>query len=103
MVVDCLEGSSGVIVWNVQFARTANNWEMDEFSALYSLLYSKVLMRGEEDKMIWWGSKNGVFSVKSMSGIFMRGSAKGFPWCQCWKNSAPSRVSLFGRLLVGKF
>lgn len=40
-VVDCLEGDTGFGAWNVKFAKTANDWELDEFSAFFfSLLYS---------------------------------------------------------------
>lgn len=82
MVADFLKGDFGYGAWNVQFAMTVNDWEMDEFLAFFSLLNSKVLRRRDDDEMLWLGSKNDAFSVKSMYGLLMGRSAKYFPWCQ---------------------
>lgn len=40
-----------------------------------------MLRRGDDDKLQWLGSKNGVFSVKLMYGLLVCGSAVSFPWC----------------------
>lgn len=52
MVAECLEPGSSSLVSNVQFSRSANDWEVEDFSAFFSTLYEQVLHRGREDKMI---------------------------------------------------
>lgn len=102
-VANCVEGGSRVVFWNVHFERTVNDWEMDDCSVFYSLLYSKAWRRGRDDKLLWLSSKNGVFSVKSMYGVLLRGSNVGFPWLQCWKTWFPLEfIFSFGSLLMGK-
>lgn len=78
-VADIMEVGSGVVVYNVHFERTVNDWEMDVCSMFYGLLYSKVWRRRGVDKLIWTGSKNGIFSVKSIYPLFRGGSNMDFP------------------------
>lgn len=106
LVADFLVEASGNFVWNVQFSRSANDWEVEEFSAFFSLLYGKVLRRGEADKMKWLGSKVGVFSVKSMYTILVGGYGLSFPWQCVRRTKVHTTVSFFvweaahGRILT---
>jgi mannosylglycoprotein endo-beta-mannosidase len=86
---------SGVVVWDVLFARLVNDWEMDVCSEFYSLLYSWSRRSGNEDKLLWRGYPNGVFSVKSLYVLLLEGSYADFPWRLCWKNRVPPRVAFF--------
>lgn len=80
MVADYLEGGFGAVFWNVEFSRIANDWMVNDFSAFYSMLYGKVIRRGEVDKLRWRGSKNGVLSVKSLYGAPYERFYHGFHW-----------------------
>ena len=81
--------TSNSIVWDVQFTRTANDWEMEEFTAFYSTFYDKVVRRDSEDKLIWKGSTGEVFSVKSFYGLIFGEQSESFPWCGVWKTKVP--------------
>jgi hypothetical protein len=57
----------GSIQWNMSFARTAHNWEVDVFTLLFRVLYlGKVRWEGE-DKLCWVPSKKGLVGVKSFT------------------------------------
>lgn len=51
------------------------------------------LRRGEEDVMVWVGTREGVFSVKSMYGLLLGGEGLSFPWRGVWRSLCPLRVS----------
>lgn len=51
--------------------------------------------RGEDDKMVWVDTKDGVFFVKSMYGLLSGGVSLLFPWRSVWRSLSPYRVSFF--------
>ena len=104
-MADCMVDGEGV-VWNVPFFPVANDWEVEEFSSFFARLYGMALRRREDDVMIWTGSKEGVFSVKSMYRLLQGGVGRSFPWRGVWRSLCPLRVSFFvwetthGRILT---
>lgn len=81
--------------WDVSFMRSANDWELAEFTAFYSTLYATMVRRNSANKLMWKGSKNGVFSVKSFYGLISGNPIESFPWRGVWKTNVPTRVSFF--------
>ena len=94
MVADYWEGNSGSGVWNVQFVRAANDWELEVFSSFFNLFYAKVIRSGVDDRLCWLGSKSGKFSVKSMYGLLYSSPSVLFPWKPIWRSSAPMSLLL---------
>jgi mannosylglycoprotein endo-beta-mannosidase len=95
MVADCLVDDGGQVVWNIPFFRAANDWEMEDFDAFFALLYGTTLRSEEDDVIVWKGSKDGVFSVRSMYDLLRGGAGPSFPWKSVWRSSCPLRVSFF--------
>jgi mannosylglycoprotein endo-beta-mannosidase len=94
-VAEYVEVNDGIVAWNVSFVRSANDWELEEFSAFFSKLYGTAIRRGEDDKMAWTGSKNGSFTVRSMYSSVVSRSRANFPWKGIWKTKCPLKVSFF--------
>jgi hypothetical protein len=94
-VASSLEFFGGSNQWNVSFARTADDWEVDVFASFLQVLHSARVRRGIEDKLWWVPSKKGLFKVKS----FYRslGCTEGcrFPWKSVWQTQAPLRAAFF--------
>lgn len=78
-MADCLVGNDGHAVWDIPFLRAANDWELEDFSAFFSLLYGMVIRRGTED-LSWMGSKDGAFTVKSMYTLLVGRNSLAFLW-----------------------
>jgi hypothetical protein len=50
-VVAHVKFSGGSTQWNISFARTTHDWEMDVFSSFFMVLYSAKVRRKCEDKL----------------------------------------------------
>lgn len=67
-------------VWEIQFLRAANYWELAEFTAFYSTLYAMVIRHDSEDRLFWMVDKDGVFTVKDYYFSIYGGTSHLFPW-----------------------
>lgn len=63
--------------------------------AFFSTLYDKMIRRGDGDKLLWYGTKDGVFSVKSFYCYIACGNPEIFPWRGVWWSKVPTRVYFF--------
>jgi hypothetical protein len=57
---------NGAIHWNVLFIRLVHDWELEEVSRFFKLLYSQQISNGGEDKICWTLLKRKNFEVKSI-------------------------------------
>ncbi|KAF8391727.1 hypothetical protein HHK36_021961 [Tetracentron sinense] len=55
---------TGVVVWNLSFSRSLNDWEVSDFASLLSLLESVKLEESVSDRRVWAYNSSGCFSVK---------------------------------------
>ena len=46
------------------FTRQNNDWDMREVEAFFGRLQGQVIRRDVEDVMIWWMSKEDIFTIK---------------------------------------
>ena len=63
-IVDNSDLVSASCKWNVSFIRALNDWEVEELTSFYSLLYSFILVGGS-DKIWWVPNRKGKFEVRS--------------------------------------
>ena len=88
-----IEGEAGA--WNPRFLRSFNDWELNTIQQLLSLLASKKLMPQRSDKLLWKGSQQGEFTMKTYSKILEGGSSRQAPVKILWNPSVPSKVGFF--------
>ena len=92
--------------WTPTFNRLFNDWEMEEVGRLLCCLDGKKVRADEEDRVRWVGSKDGVFSVKSLYRALQPVSSASFPSKIIWMSYAQPKISFFaweaswGRVLI---
>jgi hypothetical protein len=86
---------NGVTQWNVLFIRSVHDWELEEVSRFFELLYSHQIRHGGEDKICWTPLKKKNFEVKSYYKVRINLAPVDGPWRSIWKSKAPSRVIFF--------
>jgi hypothetical protein len=86
---------NGVTQWNVLFIRPVHDWELEEVSRFFELLYSQQIRHGGEDKICWTPLKRKNFEVKSYYKMRINLEPVDGPWKSIWKSKAPSRVVFF--------
>jgi hypothetical protein len=86
---------NGVIHWNVMFIRPIHDWEMEDMSRFFELLYSQQIRHGGVDKIYWIPSKRKIFEVKSYSKLKVNSEPVDNPWKIIWKSKVPPRVAFF--------
>ena len=59
------------------------------------LLYSTMVGRNEEDKLVWLAACSGSFEVKSYYTVLLCRNSHSFPWKSIWKVKVPSKVAFF--------
>ena len=64
MVVDVWDTTSEEGTWNLRFARSFNDWEMDKVQNFINLVNKKTNQM-LKDRLLWKGDKNGIFSIKA--------------------------------------
>ena len=65
MAADVWENSEGSGIWNPRFVRAFNDYELDAVQSFINLINNKKTNQLEEDRLLWKGDKNGIFSVKA--------------------------------------
>ncbi len=81
--------------WEVNFTRLIKDWELESVSSFLDLLYSVIVHRYEEDKLIWKLSLDKGFQVKSFYNAICAPGFGSFLWKSIWKTKAPPRVAFF--------
>ena len=89
-----LQGST--YVWDINFIRAVQDWELEMVASFMTLLYSHIIRPGVVDSLCWIPSPKGIFEVRSFYSILVHPHPQGnFPWKRVWKTKAPSRVAFF--------
>jgi hypothetical protein len=52
-VEENMDIANGAIHWNVMFIRHVHDWEMEEVTRFFELLYSQYVRHGGVDKICW--------------------------------------------------
>jgi hypothetical protein len=86
---------NGAIHWNVMFLRPVHDWELEEVSQFFELLYSQQIRHGGEDKICWIPSERKNFEVKSYYKMKVNLESVDGPWKIIWKSKAPPRMAFF--------
>ncbi|KAK9038964.1 hypothetical protein V6N11_023805 [Hibiscus sabdariffa] len=77
------------------------DWELEQWSALLSLLSEFRSSSFEKDWVCWAGSGDGKFSVKSFYNNLFKNSLNGTNWTGLvWRGVAPPKVELFAWLVI---
>jgi hypothetical protein len=91
---------NGATHWNVMFIQPIHDWELDEVSRFFKLLYSQQVRHSGVDKMCWIPSKRKNFGVKSYYKVRVNLTPMVSPWKIIWKSKAPSIVTFFVWIVV---
>ncbi|RVW38495.1 hypothetical protein CK203_085301 [Vitis vinifera] len=78
--------------WTPRFSRPFNDWEVERF---LSTIQGKRLNADVEDRMVWKGTKNEIFTVKSLYNSLDHSCAVPFPWSIIWSPDVPTKVGFF--------
>ncbi|KAF5457906.1 hypothetical protein F2P56_021979 [Juglans regia] len=95
MVAEVMEVEGRNILWNINFFRAAQDWEMGSFIDFYSLLYSCRPNTQHTDDLWWCPTRKGVFTVSSFYKVLTQVPDSQFPWRKLWCNKAPLKASFF--------
>uniref|UniRef100_A0A2N9HQK9 Reverse transcriptase zinc-binding domain-containing protein n=1 Tax=Fagus sylvatica TaxID=28930 RepID=A0A2N9HQK9_FAGSY len=93
-------------VWDIEFYRPFQDWEVERGVSFMELLYSLPIRRGTMDSIWWQPSTKGIFEVRSYYSVLVQSSDTYFPWKRVWNSKVPSRVAFFiwtvalGRILT---
>ena len=94
-VADLWDWDSGDGGWNPIFLRSFNDWEMEEVDRLLQALYRKQIRPLMEDKILFKGSRNDAFSVKSMYRVLDCSPQVAFPFRSIWNPVILPRMGFF--------
>ena len=72
--------------WSLRFVRQLHDWELKEVDAFFERLYNHSISLDSEDTMVWLGSKNGNFSIKSYYSSLVNGEMEPFPHVIVWNS-----------------
>jgi hypothetical protein len=101
-VADLLRLSDGVILWDLSFTKSVQDWELESLSIFLDLLFLTSVRGDGVDKICWRLPEGAQFSFgsyfRSMSGSI----AVSFSWKLIWKSCVPSRVAFFFFRALGK-
>ncbi|RVW92939.1 Transposon TX1 uncharacterized 149 kDa protein [Vitis vinifera] len=81
--------------WTPTFNKSFNDWDMEEVGRLLCYLEGKMVRVGEEDRVSWVKSKDGVFSIKSLYKVLQSASSALFPSKIIWRSCAQPKIIFF--------
>lgn len=84
-------GTIGIAHWDALFVRLLQDWELDSVEVFSALLYSTMVVRNKEDKLVLLATYSGSFEVKSYYTVLSCRNSHSFPW----KVKVPSKVAFF--------
>jgi hypothetical protein len=105
-VADILHFDGPTLIWDIQFTRPMQDWELDIVNSFLEILYSSPLCQGGLDLVCWNPSSREVFEVRSFYHALIQPASSAFPWRSVWKAKAPSKMAFFlwtaslGRILT---
>ena len=68
---------------------------MERFLSTISTIQGKRLNANVENRMVWKGTKNEIFTVKSLYNSLDHCCAVPFPWRIIWSPDVPTKVGFF--------
>jgi hypothetical protein len=95
LILDHIRYQNGGVIWNLNFTRHAQDWELEAVSSFLELLYSSSAKGHGEDRMCWKGHSKDGFQVKNYYNILLPTAGLLGPWKRIWKTGAPPRVAFF--------
>ena len=57
-------GTMGITHWDALYVRPLQDWELESVEVFFALLYSTMVGRNDEDKLVWLAACSGSFEVK---------------------------------------
>ena len=75
------------------FSRRKNDWEVESVARLLRILHWQAYIK--EDRLVWKGCKDGVFSVRSLYLFYEQGGGISFPAKAIWKPWILPKVCFF--------
>ena len=84
-------GKMGIAHWDALFVRPLQDQELDSVEVFSALLYSTMVVRNKEDKLVLLATRSGSFEVKSYYTVLSCRNSHSFPW----KVKIPSKVAFF--------
>ena len=81
LVADHLHLQGSNFVWDIEFSRPAQDWELEVVDSFMELLYSLVIRPDCMDSLHWTPSRHGIFEVSSFYSVLIQPTPQGyFPW-----------------------
>lgn len=87
--------SNGGVLGDVNFSRSAQDWEVEEVTEFFRLLYSVEIRRQGRDQLCWRQTATKKFTARSYYKVILNQPHIGFPWKRIWKAHVPTRVAFF--------
>jgi hypothetical protein len=86
----------------VSFARAPHDWEMDDSTSFFRVLYSTRVSRESEDKLWRVPSKRGLFKVRSFYGFLVcsEGCRFSFPYKAPMRIAFSAWLAILGKILT---
>ena len=94
-VANYLQFHGTIPIWDVEFLRPAQDWELDVVDSFMGFLYSIPMHPGRLDSIIWNLSIHARFEVSFFYSALSQPTTSPFPWRHVWKAKVPSRVAFF--------
>uniref|UniRef100_A0A2N9IL29 Reverse transcriptase zinc-binding domain-containing protein n=1 Tax=Fagus sylvatica TaxID=28930 RepID=A0A2N9IL29_FAGSY len=106
MVATHLRVHDATHIWDIEFSRPFQNWELEMEVSFVEFLYSIPTRWGTMDSLCWHPSTKGIFEVRSYYFVLVQSTGTYFYWRSVWNSKVPSRVAFFiwiaalGRILT---
>ena len=94
MVADHLQFHGSNHIWDVEFSRAVQDWELDLVESFMELLYSTPVRQGSLNAVRWNISRREVFEVSSFYSALPHTTSSFYPWRSVWRAKVPSRVGI---------
>ena len=96
--------SGSMQLWDIDFLRSVQDWELELMTTFMDLLYSIPVSRVSADSNCWQPTSSKEFEVKSFYQVLHPPTRPLFPWRSVWKSRVPSKVAFFvWTTVLGKF
>ena len=82
-------------IWDVEFSRPVQDWELGVVDSFMGFLYFVPLRPGRLDSIHWNLSSHAIFEVSSFYSALTQPSTSHFLWRFVFKAKVPSRVAFF--------
>uniref|UniRef100_A0A2N9H162 Reverse transcriptase zinc-binding domain-containing protein n=1 Tax=Fagus sylvatica TaxID=28930 RepID=A0A2N9H162_FAGSY len=87
--------SGSMQLWDIDFLRSVQDWELELMTTFMDLLYSIPVSRVSADSICWQPTSRKEFEVKSFYQVLHPPTRPLFPWRSVWKSRVPSKVAFF--------